>query len=29
MGDQDDVDTNVFREQVEMLAATALEVVEY
>ena len=28
MGDQDDVDTNVFKEQVEMLAATALEVVE-
>ena len=28
MGAQDDVDTNVFKEQVEMLATTALEVVE-
>ena len=28
MGDQDDVDTNVFKEQVEMLAAMALEVIE-
>ena len=27
MGDQDNVDTNVFKEQVEMLAATALEVI--
>ena len=28
MGDQDDVDTDVFKEQVEMLAAMALEVIE-